>query len=93
MTDVKPFDVQICIPRRARKFLKNHLELQDALPGIKDQLARQPRRGTHIKHLKAQYHCARRWEENSYRILYSIHDVEQIVAIFDVGPRPNIYRR
>lgn len=86
-----PQEYQVDSDKRVRKFLKRHPDLAEKWPSIRDSLAQRPHTGTHITHLKGQFHCSRRWRVDPYRILFDIDNSAQRVYVFDADTRQNIY--
>ena len=91
MTSSQP-GYQVEVHRTVRRFLRNHRELADNWDDIRLHLARFPRRGGRVNHLKARWHCDYRWRQGRYRLLYEIIDAENIVHIYHANTRGDVYR-
>ena len=86
-----PFD-NIRLHRSVRKFLRNHPDLADKWEEIVQRIQADPRRGSHIDHLKGPWLCSYRWDEGSYRIKYEVLDNNSELHFYDANNRGDVYR-
>lgn len=86
----EPYDV-VC-HRVVERFLRNHHDLASSWDSIRHRISMSPRRGGSINHLKGAWHCSYRWRQGTYRLLYEVIDDENLVHVYHVNTRGDVYR-
>lgn len=77
--------------RTVERFLRSHRDLASSWEAIRRSISVSPRQGGRITHLKGIWHCNYRWRQGTYRLLYEVIDGENLVHVYHVNTRGDVY--